>query len=91
MVFINTSSSVGAIVVAFTNNVTGSLFLTLLMIVIVLTLFASIFRIPLEISATVILPLLLAYMAYSSEFMVVGGVMLIYLAVIFAKMFFLNR
>ena len=88
MPFINTTGTIGTIIQYSNTEVTGSLFLTLLGVVMLLMLLCFLFRLPIEFSAILILPLLLGCMAYMQEFVVVGGVFLIYLGVILGKNFF---
>lgn len=90
MVFINDSTVIGAVLSYFTSHLAGSLFLAVMVIVIILMFFGFAFRIPMEFQVVYILPLLIGLMAYSSEFLTVGGVAILYLAVVFAKMFFLR-
>jgi hypothetical protein len=90
MTFINESTSTGVIINYLTNNVTGDLFLTLLLILVCFLTFCMVFRIPLEYTVPLVLPLLLVYMSFTSQFLAVGGVLLIYSAVVFVKMFFIN-
>jgi len=75
---------------AMTSNLSGSLFLIVMVIVILLVFIGFAFNLPMELQATYILPLLIGLMAYSQEFVTVGGVTLLYLAVVFSKMFFLK-
>lgn len=89
--FINQSQTIGMIVTQMTINSTGSLFLTYLSIVFIILLIAMVFRIPLEFTAIIVMPLLLTLMAYYSAFWTFGGIMLIYLAFLFAKHFFYSR
>lgn len=91
MTFINNSTSTGIILNYFTMNITGDLFTTLLVILMIIIAIAFLFRIPLEWTMPLVLPVLIAYMSYSSEFLTVGGVILIYLAVVFTKMFVINE
>lgn len=90
MAFINETGTIGVILTKFTTDVTGSLFMTMLVIVILLIALALMFRLPLAYTVPVILPLLIVFMAFTGSFLAIGGVMLIYVAVIFAKMFFIN-
>jgi hypothetical protein len=90
MAFLNESGTLGFLILEFTNNVTGSLFITMLLLIISLMALTMLFRIPLEYSMVYILPLLLVLMAYSSEFLVIGTVVLLYLAIIMAKMWILR-
>lgn len=85
IMLINTTNGIGSMVVYLTNNVTGSLFLTLMFIVILVLAFAMILRVPMEFSAVFVLPLLIGIMAYYGEFVSVGGVFIIYLAIILSK------
>jgi len=91
MVFINDTTSTGIVINFFTYNITGDLFGTLLIFLALFLAVAFLFRIPLEWTMPLILPLLIGYMAYSSQFLAVGGVILIYLAVVFTKMFVINE
>jgi hypothetical protein len=91
MVFFNETGQIGMIIVTATTNITGSLFLTLLMMIIILLSISMLFRIPIEFTSIFILPLLLIFMAYSSEFLAIGGIFLIYMGIIFAKNFFIGR
>ena len=70
------------------NGITGSAFLSLLMIVILVMLIAFLFRIPVEFTVILILPMLLTFAAFYSEFMAVTGVILIYMGILLAKNFF---
>ena len=70
------------------NGITGSPFLTLLLIVILVMLIAFLFRIPVEFTVILILPMLLTFAAFYSEFMAVTGVILIYIGILLAKNFF---
>jgi len=91
MAFINDTTSTGIVLNYLTMNVTGDLFGTLLILLALLLAVAFLFRIPLEWTMPLVLPALIAYMAYSSQFLAVGGVVLIYLAVVFTKMFVINE
>jgi len=86
--FINESQTIGIIINQITLDSTGSLFLTYLFIVMIIILIAMVFRIPIEFTAIFIMPLLLSLMAYYGDFWTFGGIILIYLAILFAKNFF---
>jgi len=90
MVFINEGGFIAGFIMDMTMNLTGSLFVSLLVIMFFFILVAMLFRLPMEVSAVILLPLFLSFMAATSEFVVVGGVILIYLGIIFAKNFFLK-
>lgn len=90
MVFINDTGTIGVIVKAGTD-LTGSLFLTVLLITMVLLALCLMFKIPFDITAPLLLPMYLVGMAYSTEYLAIGGLFLIYLAVLFSRQFWLNR
>lgn len=89
MPFIDNNGTIGQIIESGTN-LTGSLFLTVLIIFLVLVGLALLFRLPLDILIPIVLPIFIVGMAYSTEFLAIGGLLLIYLAVIFSKWFWLN-
>jgi len=69
------------------NEVTGSLFITLFFIVLVLIIIALMLRIPIEFTAIIVLPFLISVTAYESSLMSVTGVFLIYIALLLANNF----
>lgn len=87
MAFINWTESVGIVIGNATQYTTGSMFLTLLFILMILIGLALMFGIKLEFTAILILPLMLGYMAYYSEFVAVGMVIIIYLGLLITKNF----
>lgn len=88
--FINQSTSLGMVFDAWTYNVTGDIFLTLLSLMILVIAFCLMFKLPLEFSAIIILPLLLVGMAWTSDLLTIGGLALIYIAILVAKWFFIK-
>lgn len=84
----NETGSIGTMILYATNDITGSLFLTLLGVVMILMLLCLLLRLPMEFSAILVLPLLIGLMAYMQEFVAIGGVFLIYLGIILGKNFF---
>lgn len=87
VLFINTTETLGIILGNATQYTTGSMFLTLLILVLILMAFAIMFGIQLEFTSIIILPLLLSYMAFYQEFIAIGTIILIYLALIVTKRF----
>lgn len=81
----------GFMVLSKANEVTGSLFMTLLVITLMLVLIAMLFRIPLEFTVIIILPFLLSVTAYETSFLSVTGVILIYLGLILANNFWFGK
>lgn len=89
MVFMNDSGTIGVLIKAGTD-LTGSLFLTVLLIFLLFVAVALMFKLPIEILIPLVLPLFIVSMAYSTEFLAIGGLLLIYLSIIFSKRFWLN-
>lgn len=90
MAIIETTTVIGTILDSITQNVTGSLFLTLLFITMLFIAIAGAFSLPLELTAPFILPFLLVSAVVTSEIIPVLGATLIYLAIVFTKRLFLN-
>ena len=88
--FFNETGIISSGLMLLSDNVTGSVFISLLLIMVLLILVAMLFRLPIEVTAIILMPVLIVFMALTSEFLAVGGVVLIYLGVIFAKNFFLK-
>jgi len=89
-IWINATTSTGALLNYFTTNNTGDLFITLLVVLALFLTMALMFKIPLEYTLPLVLPLLMVYMSYSGQFLAIGGIALIYMAIIFTKMFWIN-
>lgn len=86
MAFINTTGFIGSIFEAFTINISGSIFITLLAVFILIIGLMTMFRIPFEPILVLVLPMVLVFMAYSSGgFMAVGDVILMIIGVLLAK------
>lgn len=88
--FLNCTEVVGQIVISTTDYTTGSLFLTFLFVMLFLVAISMAFQIKLEYTSIVILPLLLGYMAYYSEFIGIGSVILIYFSILITKNFIIK-
>jgi hypothetical protein len=84
----NESGTIGTIITYANTEVTGSLFLTLLGVVLLVLMLCFLFRLPIEFSAVLVLPLLLGLMGYMQKFVAIGGVFLIYLGIVMGKNFF---
>ena len=75
---------------AITFNITGSEFLTLSMIVLLLVAICLMFRMPIELTIPIILPLLIVISIATSEMVTSLGVALLYGAIILAKKWIAN-
>lgn len=85
MIWFNSSDWIWVLITSFTSNVSGSFFLTLFTLVVFLIVLMLMFRIPIEFTAIFILPFLIVLMAFTQEFLAVGGVITIYLAILLAR------
>lgn len=84
----NTAGIIYQVVEGLTNSVTGSYFLSLLVMVLVVMTIVAAFRIPVEISAIIVLPLLIALLVCDGDWLSITGVTLIYLGILLGKNFF---
>ena len=82
MALLNTSGALGSILYYFSLNITGSEFLTQLFILFLFFIFGVGFRLPNELIAVFLLPIVLVLMAYASSFYSIGGIILIYIGIL---------
>jgi len=85
--FINATETIGVILSNGTLNTTGSVFITLMIILLIIMAIALMFQIQLEYTAILIVPLVISYMAYYSEWLITGMILLIYLSILVTKNF----
>lgn len=88
--FLNCSQVIGQVIGTATDQTTGSIFLTFFFIMLFLVGMAMVFKIKLEYTMLLIIPLLFGYMSYYGEFIGIGVVIFIYLAIIITKNFILK-
>jgi hypothetical protein len=88
VLFTNTSEMTYAIVYGLTNNFTGSAFLSYLVVVMGVIILTALLRIPLEFSLLLATPIIITIAAFNGQFMLIAGVLMIIIAIIFAKNFF---
>ena len=89
VVCIDTGGITYSVLAGLTNGVTGSFFLTLLIISLLLMMIALGMRIPIEITAIILLPLHLGLLAcLGTDFLAITGTILIYLGIVLGKNFF---
>lgn len=82
---INTTGTLGLILVTGTQTLTGNMFGTLMVLYLIIMVLAFLFGIPIEFTAILILPLTLGCMAYYGEFLATGSCLIIYMAFIMTK------
>ena len=85
--FLNTSDSIGLIITAGTQNLTGDIVATLFMILAILLSISILFGIPFEFTIIILFPLLLTMAAWYSAFWVVIVGLILYFGIIVAKNF----
>lgn len=86
--FINETTIIGSVLGSFTDNVTGNLFFSLLLVLLLVVVLLLAFRVPFEYVAIFAFPLVLLFMAFTGEFVALGGIMLFFFAVLFVRNFF---
>jgi hypothetical protein len=84
MSFVNESDWIGLSIIGLTN-ITGSLFLSLLLILIFLVVICAGLKIPMEAIAILLIPLLLMTAVYSGQAIPVVVIFLIYMAIMYAR------
>lgn len=89
--FFNQTGEIGLIIINLTQYTTGSIYLTMLLIFIGVLFMCALFRIPIEFTAILMLPLAFTMAFYLTDFRIILYIFLIYAAVLFAKHFFIGR
>ena len=87
MVFINESTTSGIILSYGVQNVFGSVTIMIIVFILLLMALCFMFKLPIELTIPLVLPMIIYAMAYNSEIIPIGGVALIYMAILFAKWF----
>lgn len=90
MDFINYNDTIGQIFMYTTMYITGSEFMTILMMILVMFTILVIFKVPIEWSVVFLMPFAIYVWAFTGQFTAFAEVMVIFLAILFAKRFFLN-
>lgn len=88
--FINDTTT-SAIVKGLFDNVGGSWFTTIMLIVLFIILIALVLRIDIELTVIFILPLLLVCAIYLPDLKAILGVLLLYVGILIAKNWFFNQ
>jgi hypothetical protein len=85
MAFFNETNVFYTVMAGITTNITGTWFLTLLLIVFGIMALAFAFRIELELTTLIVFPLLIGFGAMDGAFAPALGVGILYIAAILAK------
>lgn len=91
MVYFDTNGIFYSVLAGLTANVTGSWFLTLMAVTLLVMAFSFAFRIPIEFTVILVFPLLIGFGAMTGSFMPVLGVGIIYMAILVSKNAFFWR
>lgn len=92
----NSSQIIGQTIDGATSNITGSIFLTLMALIIFLIVIGVVFRLEFTWVLMFLTPIVITIIAYGesvgmgSEFNVIGVVLLIFLGIMLARNFFLD-
>lgn len=84
----NTSDIIGQGVVGFRDNIAGSYFLTLLLLIFGLIILGMSLRIGLVWILLFTFPLLIVFIAMNPQFMVLGGIFAVLMGIVLAYNFF---
>lgn len=90
MALYNPADIIGILIEAFTNNITGALFGTMLVITILFLFIGLLFKLPMEFSLVINFPLFIVFASYESNYFKIIGVALMLLAIYFGKHFFIR-
>jgi hypothetical protein len=85
---VNSTGELGIVIQYLTYNITGSLFISLVAIVLVIMGLALAFSIPLEWTMIIVFPIFLAVGAFYSDFFPILGAAIFYMALIIANNWF---
>ena len=80
MAITNSGDAIGITINYLTTNITGSEYLTLLTIAIILILLGMVFKMPFNLISLIVLPVILIFAAYTTAFVPVLLLVTLYLA-----------
>ena len=89
--FMNSTGSLAILLQYATLYITGSESLTLIILLLLSILIGLAFRLPIEVILLLEVPIILVLMAFYSEFLAIGGIILIGLAIVFALNYFIRK
>jgi len=91
MAFMDWNGTIGTLVLSSVETTTGSLILSLLILMVFILAIALVFGIKLEYTSILILPLVLGYTSYYGDFVALLFTILVYIAFIITKNFIFSR
>jgi hypothetical protein len=88
---INWSGFFGQTILSVSDNITGGMFIAVIMLLILVFASFLFFGMTIDLAVLFITPLLLGLAAWDSSFMPITGLALLYLALLFFNNFLINR
>lgn len=84
----NASDTIGQGIILFNQNISGGMFLTLLLFIIVLIVMAFALKISPTFVLLLLFPLVIVFVAFNMQFLVIGGIFAIMMGMILGYNFF---
>jgi len=85
----NETGYLGVLIIGMTNHITGNIFITLLTIFALLFMFFLALKLPMELVATILVPILILFMAEAGgDWKAITSIIMLYLALMFGRWFF---
>jgi len=85
MVFMNETALIGTILLSGASTTTGTLFIALIVVMIIMFALCVFFGIQLEYTLLIMIPYLIACMTQYTDFVAIGGVAIFYFAILITK------
>lgn len=87
VIFLNETETIGIIISNASTTMTGSIIITMMVILLVLVALCVMFGIEIEYASIILLPLLLSWSVFKSEFIPPLFVLIVYIALVMTKNF----
>ena len=84
----NASDTIGQGIVLFNQNISGTMFLTLLLFIIGLIVLALALKVSPTFVLLLLFPLVIVFVAFNTQFLIIGGIFAIMMGLILAYNFF---
>jgi len=91
VILYNSTNFIGALVDSATTNISGSLFITFLSMLLILIIMMGLFRIQFEFILLFLFPFMLVLMAYDTRFQLIGGLIVFMIAMYLTMKWFMNN
>jgi len=91
VILYNSTNFIGVLVDGATTNISGSLFITFLSMLLILIIMMGLFRIQFEFILLFLFPFMLVLMAYDTRFQLIGGLIVFMIAMYLTMKWFMNN